>query len=113
MTQLLGSIFEELGLAQYLDAFIAQGFDTWETILDVTESDLYVGFGLRRIAQDVWNSMDVFADQVFSAGSDALGVKLGHRRVCIVLLSSYAPARHIPLRPPSDDRARFAVPGLI
>ncbi|KAH6634419.1 hypothetical protein B0J18DRAFT_19012 [Chaetomium sp. MPI-SDFR-AT-0129] len=51
MTQLLGSIFEELGLTQYLDAFIDQGFDTWETILDVTESDL-----------------------------DALGVKLGHRR---------------------------------
>lgn len=46
MTQLLGSIFEELGLAQYLDAFIEQGFDTWETILDVTESDLYVGFDL-------------------------------------------------------------------
>ncbi|KAK4181620.1 hypothetical protein QBC36DRAFT_66537 [Triangularia setosa] len=51
MTQLLSTVFGELGLAQYLDAFIEQGFDTWETILDITESDL-----------------------------DTLGVKLGHRR---------------------------------
>ncbi|KAK3310078.1 uncharacterized protein B0T15DRAFT_23298 [Chaetomium strumarium] len=51
MTQLIEAIFGELGITQYLDAFIEQGFDTWETILDITESDL-----------------------------DALGVKLGHRR---------------------------------
>lgn len=51
MTQLLGTILGELGIAQYLDVFLQQGFDTWETILDITESDL-----------------------------DALGVKLGHRR---------------------------------
>lgn len=47
----LEAIFGELGISQYLDAFIDQGFDSWETILDITESDL-----------------------------DALGVKLGHRR---------------------------------
>ncbi|KAK4238664.1 hypothetical protein C8A03DRAFT_14896 [Achaetomium macrosporum] len=51
MTQLIEVIFGELGITQYLDAFLEQGFDTWETILDITESDL-----------------------------DALGVKLGHRR---------------------------------
>ncbi|KAK3988126.1 hypothetical protein QBC44DRAFT_371452 [Cladorrhinum sp. PSN332] len=51
MPQLLASVFGELGIAQYLSAFIDQGFDTWDTILDITESDL-----------------------------DALGVKLGHRR---------------------------------
>lgn len=51
MTSSLESIFGELGIPQYLDAFVDQGFDTWETILDITESDL-----------------------------DALGVKLGHRR---------------------------------
>ncbi|KAI6093380.1 hypothetical protein F4821DRAFT_80276 [Hypoxylon rubiginosum] len=44
-------IFGELGISQYLDVFVDQGFDSWETILDITESDL-----------------------------DALGVKLGHRR---------------------------------
>jgi hypothetical protein len=53
MTRELEAIFRELGLAQYLDAFVDQGFDTWDTILDIQESDL-----------------------------DALGVKLGHRRVC-------------------------------
>lgn len=47
----LETIFGELGISQYLGAFIDQGFDSWDTILDITESDL-----------------------------DALGVKLGHRR---------------------------------
>jgi hypothetical protein len=42
MTQLLATVFGELGIAQYLNAFLDQGFDTWETILDITESDLYV-----------------------------------------------------------------------
>jgi hypothetical protein len=47
----LGDIFAELGISQYLQEFLDQGFDTWDTILDITESDF-----------------------------DALGVKLGHRR---------------------------------
>ncbi|KAG9248534.1 hypothetical protein BJ878DRAFT_538253 [Calycina marina] len=47
----LEAIFAELGLQQYLDDFVDQGFDTWETVLDITESDF-----------------------------DALNVKLGHRR---------------------------------
>ncbi|OHE95767.1 HMG box protein [Colletotrichum orchidophilum] len=51
MAQELDSIFAELGISQYLSIFFDQGFDTWETILDITESDL-----------------------------DTLGVKLGHRR---------------------------------
>lgn len=42
MSQSLEAIFGELGILQYLDAFLEQGFDTWETILDITESDLYV-----------------------------------------------------------------------
>lgn len=40
MTHHLESTFRELGLAQYLDAFVDQGFDTWDTILDIQESDL-------------------------------------------------------------------------
>jgi len=47
----LRDIFAELGISHYLHDFLEQGFDTWETILDITESDF-----------------------------DALGVKLGHRR---------------------------------
>lgn len=40
MSQSLAEIFMELGISQYLDAFVDQGFDTWDTILDITESDL-------------------------------------------------------------------------
>src|SRR5947208_1478330 len=47
----LRDIFAKLGISHYLYDFLEQGFDTWETILDITESDF-----------------------------DALGVKLGHRR---------------------------------
>jgi hypothetical protein len=47
----LSERLERLGLSQYLEIFTAEGFDTWETVLDVTESDL-----------------------------TALNVKLGHRR---------------------------------
>lgn len=47
----LGDIFAELGISHYLNDFLEQGFDSWDTILDITESDF-----------------------------DALGVKLGHRR---------------------------------
>jgi hypothetical protein len=34
--------FEWMGLSEYLDAFLAEGFDIWETVLDITESDLQV-----------------------------------------------------------------------
>jgi hypothetical protein len=36
----LRSQLARLGLSQYLEAFITEGFDTWETVLDITESDL-------------------------------------------------------------------------
>lgn len=36
----LGPKLSQLGLTQYLDCFIEEGFDTWETVLDITESDL-------------------------------------------------------------------------
>ncbi|KIW17461.1 hypothetical protein PV08_04655 [Exophiala spinifera] len=47
----LAPYLERLGLEQYLDAFLGEGFDTWETLTDIQESDF-----------------------------DALNVKLGHRR---------------------------------
>jgi hypothetical protein len=40
MKQKLDKIFTELGMAQYIADFLDQGFDSWETILDITESDL-------------------------------------------------------------------------
>ena len=38
----LTEIFDDIGLIQYLQSFIDQGFDTWEVVLDITEPDLYV-----------------------------------------------------------------------
>lgn len=67
----LGPIFARLGLEQYLDSFVTEGFETWKTVLDITESDLYdVSLLSHRVPQ---------ANQA----SDALGVKLGHRRVSL------------------------------
>lgn len=31
-----------IGLSQYLQCFTDEGFDTWDTLMDITESDLYV-----------------------------------------------------------------------
>ena len=45
------SLFTELGISMYIAEFTAQGFDTWNAILNIRESDF-----------------------------DTLGVKLGHRR---------------------------------
>ena len=39
MTELSDRL-ESLGLTQYLEAFVSEGFDSWETIQDITESDL-------------------------------------------------------------------------
>ena len=36
----LATTFERLGLEQYLEQFVEEGFDTWETVLYITESDL-------------------------------------------------------------------------
>jgi hypothetical protein len=42
----LAEELRRLGLSIYLRVFVAEGFDTWETVLDVTESDLYVAAAL-------------------------------------------------------------------
>lgn len=49
MTRPLDGVFAELGLTHYLGAFVDQGFDTWDTILDIQESDLYVDDGTSVI----------------------------------------------------------------
>lgn len=37
----LGLILSRLDLHQYLDKFVSEGFDTWETLSEITEADLY------------------------------------------------------------------------
>ncbi|KAI9834871.1 MAG: hypothetical protein M1819_002779 [Sarea resinae] len=69
----LGPIFARLGIAQYLGSFLAEGFETWETVLDITESDL-----------------------------EALNVKLGHRRkLQRAIAESRAPSNDPNLNSPS------------
>jgi hypothetical protein len=36
----LKTLLERLHLERYHDAFVDEGFDTWETLMDITESDL-------------------------------------------------------------------------
>lgn len=36
----LEQVLERLGLQQYYAAFVTEGFDVWETVLDIQESDL-------------------------------------------------------------------------
>ena len=69
MSSDLESIFAELGLSQYLGSFIEQGFDEWDIILDIQESDLYVSLVSHH------------GTHTDCMKRDALGVKLGHRRV--------------------------------
>ncbi|MCJ1241465.1 hypothetical protein MMC14_009470 [Varicellaria rhodocarpa] len=61
----LEPVLARLGIVHYLQAFLQEGFDTWETVLDITESDL-----------------------------DVLKVKLGHRRASLPL-SCPPPAAYI------------------
>ncbi|KAK3328957.1 hypothetical protein B0H66DRAFT_571680 [Apodospora peruviana] len=72
MTQQLETVFGELGLTQYLDVFIDQGFDSWDIILDITESDLYESRNIASLGGQILLTRPTY--------SDALGVKLGHRR---------------------------------
>lgn len=36
----LGPILSRLGLDQYHDVLVQEGFDTWDVVLDIQESDL-------------------------------------------------------------------------
>lgn len=36
----LAYVLARLGISQYLESLIEEGFETWETVLDITESDL-------------------------------------------------------------------------
>ncbi len=46
----LGLILSRLDLHQYLNKFVSEGFDTWETLSDITEADLYGPPWLLRVS---------------------------------------------------------------
>jgi hypothetical protein len=67
----LEPVLERLGLEQYLPSFIHEGFDTWETVLDITESDLdvlQVKLGHRRkLQREIANARGISVEQVIQA----------------------------------------------
>ncbi|MCJ1341472.1 hypothetical protein MMC09_006768 [Bachmanniomyces sp. S44760] len=67
----IGPVLERLGLIQYFEKFIEEGFDTWETILDITESDLdvlRVRLGHRRkLQREIANSRGVSYEHTVSS----------------------------------------------
>ena len=65
-------ILSRLGLAQYVGKFSEEGFENWETVLDITESDLY---------DRIYITSAIHTCILIGGIRDALGVKLGHRRV--------------------------------
>ena len=70
----LAEELERLGLSEYLEILVAEGFDAWETVLDITESDL-------------WGAVaSLSRKRVYIYNRNSLNVKIGHRRVCAVML---------------------------
>ncbi|KAL8870205.1 MAG: hypothetical protein Q9174_003697 [Haloplaca sp. 1 TL-2023] len=58
----LRTMLTSFGLGQYYDLFLDAGFDTWETVLDITESDME-SLGVqrghrRRLQQEIAASLD-------------------------------------------------------
>lgn len=68
----IGPYLERLGLERYHDAFIAEGFDTWDILLDIKEGDLCV--------------KTAFVKAWANEFRESLNVKLGHRRVRVMLI---------------------------
>lgn len=62
------SVLEDLGLAQYASRLDDEGFDTWETLMDITESDLEtLGFKLghrRKLQRAIANARASTGDNV-------------------------------------------------
>lgn len=67
----LGPIFDRLGLGQYVEKFCEEGFEAWETVLDITESDLEVlGVKLghrRRLQREIANTRGVDIETIINA----------------------------------------------
>ncbi|KAL8939761.1 MAG: hypothetical protein Q9211_002597 [Gyalolechia sp. 1 TL-2023] len=80
----LGSIFDRLGLGQYLDRFFEEGFETWETVLDVTESDLY------RLQREIANIRGVDIETIINAAPKSMLQRQAQHSV-----SDYADSREV------------------
>jgi hypothetical protein len=54
------TLLSHLGMSEYTSRFLAEGFDTWEAIMDTTEADLaYLAVSLahrKRLQQEISNA---------------------------------------------------------
>jgi hypothetical protein len=75
------AILSNLGMSHYVHDFLEHGFDTWEAIVGITESDL-----------------------------DVLGVKLGHRRKLQQLITNTKMTPEVPLGYPSNRPSDIVEP---
>ncbi|KAI9765847.1 MAG: hypothetical protein M1840_007129 [Geoglossum simile] len=60
----LGDALTRLGLSQYFKRFVQEGFDTWETVLDITESDLE---SLNKLQREIASARGQSAEQPLGA----------------------------------------------
>jgi hypothetical protein len=58
----VATLLDRFDMSEYIDRFLAEGFDAWDIIRDIMEADLtFLGVGLayrRRLQQEilaVWN----------------------------------------------------------
>jgi len=54
------TLLSRLGMSEYTTRFLAEGFDVWESIMDITETDLaYLTVSLahrKRLQQEISNA---------------------------------------------------------
>lgn len=55
----LEEVLDRLGLLQYLGRLNDEGFDKWETVLDITEQDLFVTPILLSLPKKVTPSNEI------------------------------------------------------
>ncbi|KAF2456635.1 hypothetical protein BDY21DRAFT_386116 [Lineolata rhizophorae] len=68
MSELEGRL-AQLGLSQYLEAFVSEGFDTWDTVLDITESDLY------KLQRAIAEARGYSSDQILPVATPAQSIE--------------------------------------
>ncbi|KAL8961402.1 MAG: hypothetical protein Q9193_002041 [Seirophora villosa] len=64
----LGPILDRLGLGRYLERFLDEGFETWETVVDITESDLREARPSTEVREDLRSENLTFTEMAKRVG---------------------------------------------
>ena len=100
----LGDIFAEIGLSQYLQNFLDQGFNTWDAIISITELDLDalgVKLGDRRKLQ-----RKIASSRALTPDSALLLTPLATPASSILTSSNESEAKHSTLKNPTELKHR-------